>query len=130
MYYRATGISLYVFSAYVSIMSLVLLLVPTYVLPLFGLPVDGEVWIRLLGFVLLCSSVYYIGAAYTKFIPFARWTVYTRAAAPLVVLIFILSDLAPAEMVSFGIVDGLGALWTYLALRKDRRMIEKSARAI
>lgn len=121
MQYRATNISLYVFAAYVSIMSLVLLLLPQQILPLLGLPVDGEVWIRLLGFVLLCSSFYYAGAAYTRFIPFAWWTVYTRAAAPIVVLILILLKLAPTEMAAYGIVDGFGGLWTYLALKKDQK---------
>ena len=117
--FKATARSLYVFAGYVVAMGTVLLAAPRIILPLFGLPTDGEVWIRLLGFVLVCSSVYYIGAAKLRFVPFAKWTVYTRAAAPVVVAILILTGVAPWHMVSFGIVDGLGGLWTWLTLKQD-----------
>ena len=112
---KATARSLYVFAGYVVAMGTVLLAAPRIILPLFGLPTDGKVWIRLLGFVLLCSP----GAAQLRFGPFANWTVYTRVAAPVVVAILILTGIAQWHMVSFGIVDGLGGLWTWLTLKQD-----------
>jgi hypothetical protein len=121
----ATRASLVVFGGYVTLMGLVLMLVPTLILPLFDLPVNGEVWIRLLGFVLLCSSVYYIGAGLLQWLPFARWTVYTRLAAPVIVVAFIVADIAPLQMASFGIVDGLGGLWTWWAIGHDRKQKER-----
>ncbi|MBC8125086.1 MAG: hypothetical protein H7X70_05080 [Candidatus Kapabacteria bacterium] len=102
-------------------MGTILLLFPNQVLPYFGLPVAGEVWIRLLGFVLTCSSVYYIGAGLLQWLPFANWTIYTRVAAPLVVAALIFTQNAPWHLASFGIVDGLGAMWTWLAIRNDVR---------
>ena len=116
---KATARSLYVFAGHVVAIVTVLLAAPRIILPLFGLPTDGEVWLRLLGFVLLCSSVYYIRAAKLRFVPFAKWTVYTRVAAPVVVAILILTGIAQWHMVSFGIVDGLGGLWTWLTLKQD-----------
>ncbi len=121
---KATRISLYVFAVYMVIMGLVLLLLPNLILPIFDLPTDGNVWIRLLGFVLLCSSVYYIGAAKMGFVAFAKWTVYTRLSAPILVVILIASEVAPMQMASFGIVDGLGGLWTWLALKKDIHLMK------
>ena len=116
--FKAIWLSINVFSVYMVLMGLVLLLVPKQILPVFDLPTEGEIWIRLLGFVLLCSSIYYLGAARLKFIPFAKWSVYTRAAAPVLVIILIVLRIAPIQIVSFGIIDGLGSLWTYLMLKK------------
>ncbi|WP_276133085.1 hypothetical protein [Polluticoccus soli] len=111
-------LSLLIFSAYVAVMGSVLLFAPLAILPIFDLPTAGDVWIRLLGFVLLSSSVYYIGAARLGFTPFAWWTVYTRAFAPVLIVILIAMKLAPIQLISCGIVDGLGGLWTYWALKK------------
>lgn len=116
--FKAIWLSINVFSCYVVVMGIVLMLVPKQILPIFDLPTEGEIWIRLLGFVLLCSSIYYLGAARLKFIPFAKWSVYTRAAAPVLVIILIVLKIAPIQIISFGIIDGLGALWTWLALKK------------
>lgn len=119
--FPVTQRSITFFGAYVALMGTILLLFPNQVLPFFGLPAEGEVWIRLLGFVLTCSSVYYIGAGLLQWLPFAKWTIFTRLAAPLVVAALIITQNAPWHFASFGIVDGLGAIWTWLAIRSDIR---------
>ena len=121
----ATRVSLIVFGGYVTLMGLVLMLVPKLILPLVGLSINGEVWIRLLGFVLLCSSVYYIGAGRLQWLPFARWTIYTRLAAPVVVVALIFANIAPLQMASFGMADCLGGLWTWWAIRHDGKQQER-----
>lgn len=101
-------------------MGIVLLFLPNMILPLFNLPVSGEPWLNLLGFVLMCSSYYYIRSAISGNIEFALYSTHTRFAAPLVVAYLISTDKADWHFLSFGIVDGLGGLWTWCELKRNK----------
>jgi hypothetical protein len=112
------GKSILIFGIYSLIMGAVLLFVPDVVLPIAGLPTSGETWIHLLGFVLMCSSYYYIRSALNGNRDFTRYTIHTRLAAPLIVAFLMITGKADAHFLSFGIVDGLGAVWTLIELKK------------
>lgn len=99
-------------------MGIALLFLPNFVLPFFDLPVSGEPWSNLLGFVLMCSSYYYIRSALINNMQFALYTTHTRFVAPLVVTCLIATGRADWHFVSFGIVDGLGGFWTWFELKK------------
>jgi hypothetical protein len=108
------------FGIYSLIMGIVLLAIPQFVLPFFGIPIgSNESWLRLLGFVLCCSSYYYIRMSAKGNLDFARLTIHTRFLAPVIVVILILSGKADWHFLSFGIVDGLGGLWTLVAIRRS-----------
>lgn len=107
------------FGIYSLIMGIVLLVIPQYILPLFDIPINNdESWLRLLGFVLCCSSYYYIRMSTNGNLDFVRLTMHTRLLAPAIVVILILAGKTDWHFLSFGIVDGLGGLWTFLAIRK------------
>lgn len=110
--------SIFIFGCYSLIMGTVLLFFPDLILPLFNLSASGEPWLNLLGFVLVCSSYYYIRSALSGNIQFALYTTHTRFAAPLVIFYLILSGKADWHFISFGVVDGLGGLWTWYELKK------------
>jgi len=115
------GNTIRAFGIYSIIMGIVLLCIPRQVLPLFSIPVEeNESWLRLLGFVLCCSSYYYLRMGAKANLDFVRLTVHTRLLAPVVVVVLILTGNANWHFLSFGIVDGLGGLWTLIALRKSR----------
>jgi hypothetical protein len=110
-----------VFGIYSLLMGAVLLFIPGS-LHFFGLRVgDSAVWARLLGFVLCCSSYYYLRSAAAANFSFARYTVHTRMMAPLVVAMLIITGEADLHFMPFGIVDGVGGLWTYMALKAHSR---------
>jgi hypothetical protein len=111
--------SILVFGIYSLLMGMVLLFFPERILPVVGLPVSNEPWLNLLGFVLICSSYYYIRSAMSGNRDFASYTTHARFAAPLVVILLIAAGKADWHFLSFGIVDGLGGLWTWLALKQD-----------
>ena len=111
--------SLFAFGAYLCGLGLLLLLVPNRILPLFGAPPTGEVWIRINGMFVLCLSFYYVQAARHGLTTFIRWTVWARAAVIFFFAAFVLLVSAPKALLLFGLVDLLAALWTWLALRKD-----------
>ena len=101
-------------------MGIALLFLPNIILPLFNLPVSGESWLNLLGFVLMCSSYYYLRSALSGNMQFALYTTHTRFAAPLVVVYLISTGKADWHFLSFGIVDGLGGLWTWYELKRKK----------
>lgn len=119
---KATYNSIRIFGIYSLIMGLVLLVIPQFILPLFNLSIEGEEWIRMLGFVLICSSYYYIRSASKANSDFAVYTIHTRIAAPFVVLILLLTGVVKPSFLLFGCIDGLGGLWTLLSYKKAKKI--------
>lgn len=110
--------SLVVFSVYAGLMGAVLLLGPGVVLPLFKVGEAVNAYTYMLGFVLLCSAFYYWMSGVAKDRHFARLTTYTRFASPVVTLVLFVGAHVPLSFVLLSIVDGLGGLWTFMALRR------------
>ena len=113
--------SVAVFGGYLAVLGVWLLLHPNSLLRLFGVPDVVDVWIRVLGMILVLLSVYYVLAARAGLTEFLRWTVYTRASVILFFGAFVLTELAPPVLLVFGIVDLGAALWTSACLRADVR---------
>ena len=106
-----------VFGVYLLASGAALILMPNLLLGLVGLGTTTEVWIRVLGVVVLVLGGYYVQAARHEDVSFFRSTVWGR---PVVLVLFIalaLLRLAPPMLVGFGIVDVLGAIWTARALK-------------
>ncbi|MBL8003074.1 MAG: hypothetical protein JNL05_14065 [Flavobacteriales bacterium] len=112
----ATSISLLVFGGYALIMGLVLLLAPEQLLPSFGFAESSGTWVHVLGFVLCCSAYYYLWAGWSGNKAFARLTVHTRFAAPLVMLALMMMGKVDHMVLVFGIVDAAGGAWTAATL--------------
>jgi hypothetical protein len=117
--------SLFIFGIYLSGLGLILLLVPNMLLQFFGVPPTSEVWIRINGMFILCLSFYYILAARNELTIFIRWTICTRIAVIFYFAAFVLLISAPKALMLFGLIDLLAAIWTWLALKKDRHCLEK-----
>jgi hypothetical protein len=112
--------SILIFGIYSLLMGAVLFFLPGIVLPWFSLPVSGEPWLNLLGFVLMCSAYYYIRSALSNNKDFARYTTHTRFTAPIAVVFLVATGKADWHFLSFGIVDGLGGMWTWLELKRSK----------
>lgn len=113
--------SILIFGMYSLIMGIVLLFIPHLILPIFNLPVSGEPWLNLLDFVLVCSSYYYFRSGLSGNIQFALYTTHTRFAAPLIVAYLIATGKADWRFLFFGIVDGVGGLWTWFELKRNKQ---------
>lgn len=114
-------VSILVFGVYTVTVGLALLLVPNVLLSLFAYPTTTEVWIRILGFIVVILGYYYIVAARYEFVRFFRASVYARSSLIVFFAILVLSGMAEPVLVLFGVIDLLGAIWTGLALRSSRR---------
>jgi hypothetical protein len=116
--------SLFVFSIYLFILGLILLVIPNVLLNLFSLPETNEVWIRVVGMLVLLLGFYDFQASKNGMIKFFQWTVYARAVVPIFFIVFVLLDFAPPILILFGVIDGVAALWTHLSLRSENQVQE------
>ena len=120
--------SLFIFGLYLFGLSLALLVYPNFLLRLFGVPQTNEVWIRVVGMLLLFLSCYNIQAARAELRDFMRWSVYARGAVIFFFTTFVVLKLAPAKLILFGAVDLAAAIWTALALNATKASKENDAR--
>ena len=116
--------SLFVFSIYLFILGLILLVIPNVLLNLFSLPETNEVWIRVVGMLVFLLGFYDFQASKNEMIKFFQWSVYARAVVPIFFIVFVLLDFAPPILILFGVIDAVAALWTHLSLRSEKQIQE------
>ena len=109
--------SIFVFSIYMFLGGATFLVAPNAALPLVGLPTTGEVWIRVVGLLMVLIGFYYCCAARAELRPFFPWTVVTRCSVLVGVILFVVMKFAGPPLLIFGVIDFLGAMWTLIALR-------------
>lgn len=111
--------SIRLFGIYLAVVGTVLVLVPNRLLGLFGMPGTSEVWIRIVGMLLIFLALYYRAAAQGEQRAFIQTTVLTRATVPLFFAVFVAAGWVRWPLLLFGLVDLAGAVWTYVALRRS-----------
>jgi hypothetical protein len=114
------ALSLRVFGAYVMAMGALLLVAPNAPLTLAGLPPTDEVWIRVLGTVVIVIGWYYIVAGACELRPLYGATAVGRVGIFMAFVVLVLLGMAPKALAAFGAVDFAGAVWTWLTWRTER----------
>jgi hypothetical protein len=110
-------LSLFVFGIYVIVVDGIgLMAIPNAILKRFGLSETKEVWIRILGFILVLLGAYYVVGGVYHLTPFAWATVFARCAVLMFFIVMTLLKQTKPAIILFGIVDTAGALWTLIAL--------------
>ncbi len=112
-----SGTSVFIFSLYLVVLGLVLVVVPNVLLRVFGFAATTEVWIRVVGVLVLCLAFYYVQAARRELVEFFRWTVIVRAFVFVCLALFAALKLAAPQLALFGCLDLAGSVWTALCLR-------------
>lgn len=107
------------FGAYLWVLGTLLLLVPALVLTPFGLPEPDDVWIRVVGVLVINIGSYYWFGARDDQPRFLLATVYARVFVLAAFIGFVVAKLAPTKLIAFGVVDFIGALWTWMVLRRQ-----------
>jgi hypothetical protein len=109
--------SLLVFGWYLAAFGAFLVFAPNLLLGVFGLPPTDEVWIRVVGVLVLIIAYYNVRLAREELLPYARLTVHARVAVLVFLVAFVLAGLVKPMVIVVGLVDFAGALWTAAALR-------------
>jgi hypothetical protein len=115
--------SIFIFGLYVLASGLTLLLAPNLALAAAGLPATDDVWIRVMGMIVVFLGYYYLRAARQEMTDFFRWTVQTRPWPLVVFVVLVAMGLARPVIILFGLGDLLGAIWTAWALRASRERV-------
>jgi hypothetical protein len=106
-----------VFGVYLLLLGVSLILFPNVLLSWFGVPPTIEIWIRVVGMLVLLLGSYYVLAAMSELRPFFQWSVPLRVSVMFFFGVFVLMGLAPSMLLLFGAIDVFGAAWTWFALR-------------
>jgi len=112
------AVSIIVFGIYYLMTGLTYLAMPDLTLSLLGFPVEGTLYLRIAGIVMGIVGYFYIQSARQELVPFFRLTVHTRSAAFVLLVSLVILGLAQPMLALFGLVDLLGAIWTWLVMRK------------
>jgi hypothetical protein len=115
---KKTYKSLYGQLAYVLISGLQLLLIPNTMLGLFGLPTTNELWIRVLGMLVLALSFYYYAMIHHGTQQVVRATVYGRLFFCAGLLAFVFLGMADKPLIIFAVIEIGLALWTWQEVRQ------------
>jgi hypothetical protein len=110
--------SLYAWSIYVAIVGGGFLLMPNVVLSMFQIDETDEVWIRILGLLVLGLPILYIAAARSERTGMYLASVWYRwfVAAGLILIGLVEG---PWQLMLFASLDFLGGLWTFLSVRSE-----------
>jgi len=111
--------TLLAFGIYLLVLGSLLVFVPNLLLAIFGVQSTSEVWIRIVGMLLLILATYDILAAKVGFRQFFVWSVPVRLAVIAFFLTFVLLGLGPPVLLLFGGIDAACAIWTWTALRSE-----------
>lgn len=111
--------TLYYFSFYLIATGLVLIISPNSLLELFGLEPTTEVWIKVVGMLVLFLSFYYQDAARHNYYSIIKLSVKLRWMALFFFCAFAALQWVSPSLILFGVVDAMSALWTHVNLRKE-----------
>jgi hypothetical protein len=116
---KNSTLSMLVFASYLAVLGILFAIIPNTVITLFGFDPVTDVWIRIMGMILVILAYYYSMAIKEQATNFYRWTAYGRFPIFFVLLAFVLLDLAPPILILFGAFDTSCAIWTGLALKRE-----------
>ena len=119
--------TLFGFGCYLVVLGIALILFPNAVLAAFRVAPTVEVWIRVLGMLVLILGTYDILAALSELHQFIRWSVPLRASVIFFFAVFVLLGYAPTVLLLFGLIDLACAAWTWVALRQTRGLARPAA---
>jgi len=115
--------TIFVFGIYLLVLGVALVTVPNLLLGVFGIPATREVWIRVVGMLVLILGCYYVQAARHE----AEWKAFIRMTVPMRMSVivffagFVAAGLVTPMILLFAVIDFAAAAWTWLALRGATR---------
>jgi hypothetical protein len=109
--------TLYVWSFYALVVGAALAVIPNTVLAVLGVPGTEEVWIRVLGVVIIVLALYYWDGAKNEARHFFVASLLGRGFAAAGLILLILTG-GPWQLSVFAAVELVGVAWTYSALRQ------------
>lgn len=115
----AAAKSVYYFGLYLYVVGLTLIFVPNFLLRTLQMEETNEVWIRVVGVLVLCIAFYYHQSGAKNITGMFLLSTIARTLVCLSFIAFVLLKFVSPIIIGFGVIDMLGAIWTYTALKKQ-----------
>ena len=115
----AAAKSVYYFGLYLYLTGLALVFIPNMFLSAFQMPETNEVWIRVVGVLAFLFGFYYHQTGSANVSAFFKLTVIARIVVFVAFTCFVLLKYTSPMLIVFGVIDLLGAIWTWSALKKQ-----------
>jgi hypothetical protein len=114
--------SVFAWSIYLLVLGTWLVVAPNTLLKVLGMPITEEIWIRVVGIMVVILALYFYDAAINEARHFFIASVLARLFSAAAFLAFALTG-EPWQLAIFVMIDALGAAWTYVALRARQRIV-------
>ena len=111
-------LSLTVQAIYVVLTGLQLIFVPNMLLGMFGFEPTSEIWIKVLGVVVLSLAIVYYAVSKQNNTDMVRATMWSRLFVGTGFVLLVLSGQAKSALVLFAGIDIATAVWTWFELKK------------
>jgi hypothetical protein len=111
-----------IFSFYLFIVGLELTFIPGFFTKTVQLPEAHEPYIRVVGILAFILGFYYYQSARNDLTPFLKATIGGRLIYFVGAIGLVLTQIAPPAFVVFGLIDLLGAVWTWRILKSEGKM--------
>ncbi|MCB9082239.1 MAG: hypothetical protein H6555_11060 [Lewinellaceae bacterium] len=112
--------SIFIYSLYLFMMGLALMIIPNHLLAIFDLEPTSEIWIKVLGLFAFTTGIYYYYSSRHEQVAFYTSTVAGRIFFFVALLSFVLIFQVNPVIALIGSVDLVGALWTLWAIRQHK----------
>ncbi|HEY6502473.1 MAG TPA: hypothetical protein VIZ28_00740 [Chitinophagaceae bacterium] len=112
--------SVFYFGLYLYLVGLTLVFLPNILLGVLQIPETNEVWIRVVGVLAFCIGYYYHRAGMANMLAFFKYTIPTRMLVFIAFTAFSLLGYVSPIIIGFGVIDLLGAIWTWTSLPKKK----------
>jgi hypothetical protein len=116
-----SGKSVFYFGIYLILTGLFLCFIPDKFISMLMLPEIPLSWARLLGILVMILGGYYVIGGRNNLAPFIKGTIYLRLFFLFGVIVLFASGEMPKEILPFGIIDLLGALWTMFSVKAEAK---------
>ncbi|MEI9912964.1 MAG: hypothetical protein WDO71_26980 [Bacteroidota bacterium] len=115
--------SVFYFGLYLYITGITLIFVPNLLMDMLQMPETNEVWIRVVGVLVFCTGYYYHSTAKSNMLAFFKYTITTRILVFIAFTSFALLHYVSSAIIGFGIIDLLGAIWTWISLPPKKILV-------
>lgn len=113
--------TVYYFGFYLIVLGLILVFVPNILLTLFDLESTSEVWIHVVGSLVFALGTYYVFIAKADHESLLKATVFNRLLIFAWFILFVILGWVGWQLILFGGIDLLGAIWTWNAMQKAQK---------
>lgn len=111
------SLSLTAQAVYILITALQLIFVPNILLGIFGFEHTSEIWIKVLGIVLLSLAMVYYAIIKSGDSNILKMTIYSRLLAVLCFILLVATGQAATPLILFAGIDLATAIWTWFELK-------------